>query len=261
MAHVGNDPFVDSDGRDRVVRGVAIATNSTRLAELAGIVGFDTVWIDVEHGTPGFSEIESLCVAAEAGGCIPTVRVPDYERHHILRTVEAGARIVIVPRIDNEREAAQIVEHGKFPPLGNRGFYSRSRGLRYGEEPPPKSFEAANRRTHLFAQIESTDAVANLDAICHVSGLAGILVGPGDLSASMDRPGEFADDELLETVAGVIGRARALGKHAGLLAAPGPMLKRALDAGCDLVFCGGDLQNLAQAWSDLLTEVPDRPAD
>jgi len=254
------DPFVDQEGAPRIVRGVAINSNSAKLAELAGLIGFETVWIDVEHGTVGFDQIESLCMAAEAGGCVPTVRIADRQRHHILRTVEAGARIVAVPMIRNRQEAQQIVAHGKYPPLGQRGFNSRSRGLGYGLEPLTIAFEKANARTHFLAQIESIEAVANVDAICQVEGLAGILVGPGDLSASMQRPGDFADPELVETVRQVIGRARTLGKHAGILAAPGPLLDAALAAGCDLVYGGSDLSNLAQAWQGLLTCVPCHPA-
>ena len=51
MAHLVVDPFVDAEGRPRVVRGVGIQCNAPRVAELAGMLGFETVWIDVEHGS------------------------------------------------------------------------------------------------------------------------------------------------------------------------------------------------------------------
>ncbi len=255
-----NDPFVDAHGRPRIVLGVTINSNAPRLAEMAGLIGFDAVWIDVEHGPPGFAEIEVLCMAADAGGAIPTVRIPDNQRHHVLRTVEVGGRIIVVPMVNSAVEARAIVEFGKFPPLGRRGFNQRSRGLRYGLEPPLESFAAANNRTHFFAQIETTEAVHNLDAICAVEGLAGVFVGPGDLSTSLGKMGAFTDPAFLTTVADVISRARRQGKHAGILAMPGPLLDAALAAGCDLIFAGSDLTNLATSWRSLLSLLPEDPA-
>ncbi len=255
-----NDPFVDTHGRPRTVRGVTINSNAPRLAEMAGLLGFDTVWIDVEHGPPGFAEVEALCTAADAGGAIATVRIPDNQRHHVLRTVEVGGRIVVVPMVNTAAEARAIVEYGKFPPLGRRGFNQRSRGLRYGLEPTLESFAAANARTHFFAQIETTDAVRNLDAICAVEGLAGVFVGPGDLSTSLGKMGAFTDTTVIAAAAEIIRRARLQGKHAGILAMPGPLLDAALAAGCDLVFAGSDLTNLATTWRSLLSALPTEPA-
>lgn len=254
-----DDPFKDASGRPRIVRGVTINTNSARLAELAGMLGFETAWIEVEHGTAGFVEVEALCQAVEAGGAVPTVRIPDHQRHHVLRTVEAGGRIVVVPMINTAEEARKVIEHGTFPPLGRRGFNLRSRGLGYGLEPPLASFARANARTHFFAQVETLESVSNLDAICEVEGLAGVFIGPGDLSASLGKPGAFTDPELLQLVSRVTRRARELGRHAGILVAPGPLLDTALEAGADLVFVASDITTVAAAWKELIARVPARP--
>src|SRR5262245_5545472 len=80
-----SNPFIDIHGNPRVLRGVAIYSGSTRLAELAVRVGFDTIWIEMEHGPADFTQVEQLCMAIEAGGGIPTVRVPDGQRNHVLR--------------------------------------------------------------------------------------------------------------------------------------------------------------------------------
>jgi 2-keto-3-deoxy-L-rhamnonate aldolase RhmA len=84
------------------------------------------------------------------------------------------------------------------------------------------------------------ESARNLDAICSVEGLAGVFVGPGDLSASLGKTGEFGHPAVIAEVERVIGRARALGKHAGILAMPGPLLDASLAAGADLVFAGSD---------------------
>ncbi|MEP0844923.1 MAG: hypothetical protein HRF43_19655, partial [Phycisphaerae bacterium] len=144
-------------GGGRVLRGVAIGSGSTRLAELAGRLGFESVWIEMEHGPVDFSQAEMLSMAAELGGAVPALRVPDGQRHHILRALEIGARIVVVPMINTPEEAARLVEYGKFAPLGSRGFNVRSRGLGYGLNGCPASFAEANAYTYLFAQIETRE--------------------------------------------------------------------------------------------------------
>ncbi len=258
MRHHPDDLFRTPDGLPRVVAGVAVYSGAPRLAELAARIGFDTVWIEIEHGPSGFDEAEHICMALEAAGATGTIRVPDAQRCHILRALETGAGIVIVPMVDDAETAARMVASGKFPPLGRRGFNARSRGVGYGLTPVAEAFAAANRRTHLIAQIETVEAVANLEAICAVEGLSGILIGPGDLSMSLGCGGDLAAPGLIRTACDCIRRARAAGRHAGILTGPGPLLDAALEAGCDLVFAGGDVTNLIDPWRGLLAGLRQR---
>lgn len=256
MAAKGGDIFINGDGTSRLLRGMSITSGSTRLAELAGCVGFDSVWIEMEHGPVDFNQVESLCVAAEAGGAVPAVRVPDGQRHHILRALEVGARIVIVPMINDAEQARLVVQHGKFPPMGSRGFNLRSRGLGYGLNGGCVStFAEANESTHLFAQVETREAVENLDEICLVEGLSGVIIGPGDLSSSFGRPGEFDNPQLIRIVADCIHRAKAAGRRAGVFAGPGKLLDAALAAGCDLAYLATDTACLAVSWTQLLASL------
>jgi 2-keto-3-deoxy-L-rhamnonate aldolase RhmA len=247
-----DDPFIDAQGNPRVLRGVTIQSNATRIAELAASVGFDTVWIELEHGSIGYGEVETLCMAVEAGGAVPAVRIQDTQRTHVLRALEAGARIVLAPMVDTVEQAQELVEYGKYAPLGRRGFNMSSRGLGYGVTSPVESFAAANKRTHLFAQIESIEAAGNVESICAVDGLAGIFVGPGDLSMDMGKCAQFDDPEVIALCCDIITRARKAGKHAGIMAAPGPLYAAALSAGADLFYFGSDLGVLIKAWRGML---------
>jgi len=119
--------------------------------------------------------------------------------------------------------------------------------------------EKANARTFLFPQIETVQAVENLDAILAVAGLAGILIGPGDLSATLGCPGDMDNERLIDMVADCTRRARAAGKHAAIFSPPGPLLDAALDAGCDLAFLGSDMGTLSQSLPKLLAQVPSEP--
>ncbi len=249
------DPFMDASGNPKVVRGTTVPSNSTRIAEVAGMVGFDTVWLDLEHGTASFTEIELLCMAVEAAGAVPTVRIQDSQRTHVLRALEAGARILMAPMIDTAEQAAALVEFGKYAPLGKRGFNMNSRGAGYGIEPPVLSFEKANARTHIFAQVETLESVENIEAMCAVEGLAGIFVGPGDLSVALGKTAQFDDPEVIKVIADVCRRARAAGKHAGVMAVPGPLHDACLEAGADLFYFGSELSVLIKSWRAMLEAV------
>jgi 4-hydroxy-2-oxoheptanedioate aldolase len=119
--------------------------------------------------------------------------------------------------VNDRQTTEQVVLHGKFRPTGRRGFNSLTPGLRYATE-WPDTFRIADESTYLFVQIETEEAVRNLDDICSVEGLAGILIGPGDLSADMGKSGRFDDPDLLATITDIIARAKAKGKYAGLFA-------------------------------------------
>lgn len=226
------------------------------LASLAAKVGFEAIWIEMEHGPVNFESVDALSLAAEAGGIFPLVRLPDGERHHVLRALESGARIILVPMVNVAEEARKIVEHGKYPPLGQRGFNTRSRGLGMGLEPVVEALALANARTHLFTQIETLEAVENLQEICAVEGLSGVFFGPGDLSMSLGIPGQVNDERVVSMVINCLKRAKSAGKLTGIFVLPGDLLDAAVEAGCDLVICGGDVMDLAKAWKNLLSAIP-----
>jgi len=255
MTERNTNIFEDTQGRPKVVRGVTLYSGSTWMAEMADRIGFETVWIEMEHGPAGYDKVESVCFAVEAGGRVPPIRVSDSQRCHILRALEVGARIVVVPMVNSADQARQIVEYGKFPPLGQRGYNTRTRGVQYGLKGAKVAFAEANDRTHIFAQIETCEAVNNFDSICAVEGLSGIFIGPGDLSASLGCTGDLNNPQLINIVTDCIRRARAACKHAGILVAPGPLLEAAIEAGCDLAFFGGDVSDLASVWPKVLASV------
>ena len=253
-----NDVFVDEQGRPRIVRGAIIVSGSPRMADLAGRVGFEIVWIEMEHGQIDYEKAEAICTAAQAGGAAAAIRISSVQRQHVLRALEVGADMVVAPMVNTRQDAEELVGHGKFPPLGNRGYNTRSRGMDYGLGPPTQLMVQANQRTHLIAQIETVEAVENVEDILAVDGVSGILIGPGDLSVSMGKAGKLADPELVETVLGCIGAARRVDKHSGILVGPGPLLEAVVGAGADLVFYAGDVMDLGRCWPELLAKVTTR---
>lgn len=229
-------------------------SSSPRLAELACRIGFGAVWIEMEHGPTDFATAETICYAVRASGGVPLLRLPDANRNHVLKALEIGAQIVVVPMVNNRETACQIVQHGKFPPLGRRGFNSSTSGAGFGLSAPESMFRDADTHSHLFAQIETREAVESLDEICQVDGLSGVFVGPYDLSADMKLPGQVDDPQVIRVVSDVIRRARMAGKLAGILVRPGRLLDAAVEAGAQLLIVGGDVAELRCGWRSLLQQ-------
>ena len=95
---------------------------------------------------------------------------------------------MIVPLVQNPADAARAVMASKYPPSGTRGVgLTRANG--YGLE--LESYIAvANNQSAVILQVEHIDAVKNIDAILGVPGVDGILIGPYDLSGSMNLLGQ-----------------------------------------------------------------------
>jgi 2-keto-3-deoxy-L-rhamnonate aldolase RhmA len=256
---LNHNPFMNSDGKPRLVRGVTVYSGSARLAELAARAGFETVWIELEHSPSSWNQAEAMCAAIEAAGAVPTIRVANWERPSVLMALEVGARIIVVPMVNTPEQAREVVRHGKFPPIGERGYNARTRGVRFGlEGMTPSLLAELNESIHLFVQIETPEAVENVESICAVPGLAGIFVGPGDLSMNYGWVGQLNRPELIEIVKKVVRTARQAEKLVGIMVAPGALLDAAIAEGAQLVIVGGDIAELSVAWPKLLQNVTNR---
>lgn len=237
--------------------GPSITSMAPPIAEVAVLCGCDFVWIEVEHATIDMMQIEHMCRAVELRGALSLLRVQDGSRTAVLRALEAGARIVVTPQIHTPQQAAAVAEFGKFPPLGERGYNTGSRGMMYGfsAETPDEAFARANRETCLLVQIESAQAVDNAEGIMGVDGIDGVLVGPGDLSASMRVPSRWDDPGLIAAIEGVFALAHRHGKITATTCPTADMIRRWGAAGVHILAIGGELGMLRQAMTERLAEV------
>lgn len=178
-----------------------------------GPVGFDGVWLEGEHGPVDFGNIGDLTRACDLWGMTSIVRVNMNEQPIIYRTLDRGAQGIVVPHVNTREEAQNVVDGGKFAPLGQRGMFVSRQGLGV-----PDYFKAANDHTLLVVLIEDIVAVGNLDEILKVENIDVFFVAPTDLAASMGRIGELSHPEVKSTVDGTLERIVASGRVAGTLA-------------------------------------------
>ena len=158
--------------------------------------GVDFFIIDTEHSPGDLHEIEALVRASRQFGIAPLVRITDNASYLITRVLDCGAAGVVAPRVDSAEEARRIVDAVKYPPQGRRGFGMRGIITDFRGASTAESVEASNRETIVVIQVESGEALENLDKIVAVPGIDATMIGPQDLSISLGVPGQLAHAKL-----------------------------------------------------------------
>lgn len=186
------------------VVGCFVPYPSVELAEICGLIGFDFVLIDAEHGPTSVESAYHMVLAAEAGGATPIVRVPQNVQQVILRYLDIGAGGVMVPQVNSAEEARAVVAASRYFPEGRRGI-AGVRAAGFGVQQTLSEYVAqANVETLVIVQVESMTAVERLPEILEVPGIDVLFVGPNDLAQSMGYPGQPLHPEVQAVVDEVI---------------------------------------------------------
>jgi 2-keto-3-deoxy-L-rhamnonate aldolase RhmA len=200
-----------------IVIGGGVNFYAPILVELYGVMGFDWVWIDCEHGSSNDSETENMVRAAELYNLTPIVRVPNAEASTILRFLDRGAQGIIVPHISTRKEAEAVARASHYYPMGDRSSSTGGRTNQLGSGlSPAEYYEAANRETLVMTMMETPEAVANVREIASVPGIDAVLVGSSDLTQAMGMPRQSEIDAAIDQV---IEGAKAAGKAVGVAGA------------------------------------------
>ncbi len=236
---------------DRLI-GTLVSLPSPEIAELLAEVGFDWLFIDAEHG-PFESERALRLVQAIGGRCAAVVRVPAAEEVWIKKALDIGATGVIVPQVNSAEQAARVVRHCKYPPLGTRGV-GIARAHRYGLG-FSDYLAGANETVALIVQAEHFEAVREIEAIVRVPGIDAVLIGPYDLSASLGKPGQITDPEVRGAIGAIRQACLTAGVRLGIVGLSAAALRPYLDEGFTLITVGVDTVFLGQAARAALAEL------
>jgi 4-hydroxy-2-oxoheptanedioate aldolase len=181
--------------------GLSINMPCPELVEMAGLIGFDYVRIDTEHGPMEMESCEHMVRAAEAIGITPLIRIPYPDPLLINRALDTGAMGVVVGHLSSRARAEAIVGGAKYHPLGRRGAGSGTRAADFGLGlSATKYAEWANAETIVMGILEDKEAVDNLPEILKVEGLYGLIIGPSDLSQSLGMPGQTTHPDVLNLI-------------------------------------------------------------
>ena len=156
-------------------------------AEVMAHQGFDSLCIDMQHGAVDYQVALTMLQAISTTSVIPIVRVPWNDPGLLMKMLDAGAYGVICPMINNRAQAESLAAACKYPPTGIRSFGPiRAKYYAGGTTHGGGDYhEFANEETFVMAQIETAEAIENIDEILDVPGIDAVYVGPSDLAMAL----------------------------------------------------------------------------
>ena len=209
--------------------GVTLSTNSVEVAAHAANLGFDFLWIEMEHCPITLESLRHLVLATRGLKAIPIARPPVNELWTAKRVLDAGALGVIFPFTNTPELAQQAVAACKYPPLGKRGAGASLAQARW---PAPEGYyDFADRNVLVIAMIEDQRAVENIDAIAATPGLDVLFIGTSDLSFSLGLRGHQDHPQLAEAIGRIVAAGKRHGKVLGRPARTHAELRQYTDEG------------------------------
>lgn len=231
------------------VFGCFLSIGSSITAEIMGLAGYDWALIDLEHGAGGEREALSQMQALEATPAAAVVRVESGVRQRAHRVLDLGACGIMFPRIDTAEQAREAVAAMRYPPEGVRGVAFSNRACSFGSSFKPY-MQASLNSLLCIVQIETPEAVANVDAIAAVDGVDVLFIGPSDLSHSLGILGQFDDPRYIDAVDKTGEAGKRHGKATGILLPKPDDLEFYRERGFTFLASGSDgvlLNNAARA--------------
>jgi 4-hydroxy-2-oxoheptanedioate aldolase len=242
--------------KDRVTaqttRGIFINSGSISSSDLAGVVGFDWVFLDMEHGLGDQGAVLAMIRALGGSPTAPVVRIPALREEYVKLVLDFGAAGIMCPMIRSAAEARELVTLMRYPPAGRRGMASSSRAAAFGTE-FEDYFARANADLLCVVQVETREAVAEIDAIAATPGVDVLFIGHSDLSLALDCFGQFEHPEMVRAERAVLEAARNHGKTAGMLLRSGMDRAAYEQRGFRFLALGSDIGCLRAGYEGLLS--------
>ncbi len=200
--------------RGELCFGTNVALIDAAVSELIGEIGYDLVWIDMEHSAMSLADALNHVRAARGAGAAAFIRVPSNDPVVVKPILELHPAGVILPRISSVEDAERAVTSCRYPPRGQRGF-GPARGCRFGQIGGSDYLDGIDEQLLVILQIEHIDAVNQIEAVLKVEGVDSVVTGPSDLSATMGLHGQPGHADVIAAIRNVYEAAIAKGIPAG----------------------------------------------
>lgn len=162
--------------------------------------GFDYIIIDCEHGPYTYQSVAAISSMAKGYDLGVIVRVCAPEREIIQRFADIGIDGIMVPGVESREQIEKAISYARYKPYGKRGItvgpvvdYKMNFNIK-------EEIERVNDNFIIIAQIESKEAVDDIENILSAKGIDVVLFGPIDLSNSFDLVGQTNHPIILEAI-------------------------------------------------------------
>ena len=235
---------------------VKINLSCPRVIELAGIKGFDCVWIDNEHVPTDWLMAEHLIRAAKVHDMDTVCRVARGSYSDYVRPLEADAAGIMVPHLMSADDARKVIRLTRFHPLGLRPVDGGNVDSGYTNVDFKEYIQTANRERFVIVQIEDPEPMAELDQIVALEGIDMVFFGPGDFSQGIGNPGDFNDPRIEETRRKI---ARVASEHGKIAGTAGNLsnMSQLIDMGYRFISVGADVVGLSAYFAEIAAAFKD----
>ena len=234
--------------------GAWVSYAEPSITETFAKAGFDFLAIDMEHSTITLPQAQRIIAASQFYNvpCLP--RPVSHSNDFFKPLLESGSDGLLVQMVNTTDEVEKIINYLKYPPIGKRS-YGVNRAQEYG-------FEFNNYITNwndestLIIQVESIEAVNNIDNLLSFDQIDGVMIGPYDISGSLGVPGETNHPKVIEASKKVINSCKKFGKSCGTqLNDPNPInIQSLFDLGYTYAILGSDLFVLWK-WAEQMQQI------
>lgn len=236
------------------VHGCWLNLGSTISAEIVGQAGYDWLLIDLEHGAGDVHIMYQQLQALSGSTATPFVRIDDIRRPKVQQILDAGSSGVMFPQVKSRQEAQEAVSMMYYPPKGIRGTAKMVRAARFGHSFDEYKSSLADTLVGIV-QIETLEGVANIDEIAAIDGVDVLFVGPSDLTAAMNIPGQITHPEYLSVVKQVANAAAKAGKVSGVLLLDIDHYDIYYNLGYRFIACGADATFVVKGAKAMVAEL------
>lgn len=232
------------------VFGVVITVNNVEVAAQAAALGFDFLWLEMEHTPLSLETVRNIVLATRGLPAVPIARPPVNELWTAKRVLDAGVLGVIFPFTNTPDLARQAVAACRYPPLGLRGAGADLARFRW---PSPEGYyDFADENVLVIAMIEDSRALACIEEIAATPGIDVLFIGTSDLSFSLGLRGEQGSAVLEEAVAKIAAAGKRHGKALGRPARTPEEIQRFQGQGFRCFMTATDLDLMAAGANELL---------
>ncbi len=235
--------------------GTWMMTGSDTVAEAMATVGFDFLVLDQEHvavDTLDAIRIDRAIRSVNAT-TTPLYRLAGNDVVLIKRALDGGAMSLMIPFINTPEEAKKAVESAYYPPYGKRGFAAMHRASGWGGN--AQFVQEARDELCLILQLETPEAIDNIDAINDVDGITGFFIGPGDLSSAMGHPGNPSHPDVQAMIKRGLDACQRLGKPCGIVGGNPDLVNKYQQMGFTFVALASDMSFLLARAKEQLAAI------
>ena len=233
--------------------GMFIVSSSSFLSECCATTGLG--WLAVDMEASAATRHDLIHIAQSLNGSTVTlfVRVAQNNQQYIEAALDAGAHGIIIPKISTYQDARDAVNASYYPPVGRRGI-NPIRCSSYFKH-VDDYLSNANSQIFCIPQIETREAVQNIDAIASVKGIRGLFIGCGDLAMDYGTPGHFDNTFMHDARMAVLAACKKYKLIPGIFAYSIASAKMYIRENFKMIGIGNEIQFLRNAIENTILDI------